>query len=100
MSGDIQFNGTPEEWAALVKKNNMKQAEKPVRKPRKDTGVKRKRKTKRDPNMTPIWTNQEGGGIKQVQLPARLRWEFIERFGLKAIPNEAELVGWIELHKA
>lgn len=78
----------------------MKQAEKTVRKPRKDIGVKRKKRTKRDPNMTPIWTNHEGGGIKQVQLPARLRWEFIERFGLKAIPNEAELVGWIALNKA
>jgi hypothetical protein len=71
----------------------------------KETAVKaqrapRKKRTKRNPNMTPIWTNQEGGGITQVQLPARLRWEFIERFGLKAIPNEAELVGWIELHKA
>jgi hypothetical protein len=85
----------------MTNMTNMKEtAVKAQRAPRKDKGVKRKRKTKRDPNMTPIWTNQEGGGIKQVQLPARLRWEFIERFGLKAIPNEAELVGWIELHKA
>lgn len=99
MSGDTQFNGTPEEWEALVKKNKMIPVEKKARKPRKDIGVKRKKRTKRNPHMTPIWTNQDGGGIKQVQLPAHLRWEFIQRFGLKAIPNEAELVGWIALRK-
>ena len=78
----------------------MKQEEKPARKPRKDKGAKRKKRTRRDPQMIPLWTNRETGGIEQVQLPARLRWEFIERFGLKTIPNEAELVGWITLHKA
>lgn len=78
----------------------MKQTEKKDRAPRKDKGVKRKRRTRRNPLMIPIWTNRESGGIEQIQLPAHLRWEFIERFGLKTIPNEAELVGWITLHKA
>ena len=78
----------------------MIQEEKPARKPRKDKGTKRKKRTRRNSQMIPLWTNRETGGIEQVQLPARLRWEFIERFGLKAIPNQAELVGWIALHKS
>lgn len=72
-----------------------------TRKPRKDKGVSRPKKTKtkrRDPNIVPIWTNSETGiGVKQVNLPARLSEHFIQRFGLLKIPNEAELVGWIEI---
>ena len=73
--------------------------EKAPRKPRKKAAPKAK-KSKRDWSIIPIWTKAEdGNGIKRVNLPAKLSKLFVQRFGLMTIPEEAELIGWIELHK-
>jgi len=61
---------------------------------------KKTKASKKDWSIVPLWTNAENGGLSKVNLPAELRHKFVERFGLMNIPNEAELLGWIEIQKS
>lgn len=73
--------------------------EKAPRKPRKKAASKKT--VKRDWSIIPIWTRSDDGiGIKRVNMPANLHKAFIQRFGLMQIPDEAEFLGWIQLHSA
>jgi hypothetical protein len=73
--------------------------EKAPRKPRKKATAKKA--VKRDWSIIPIWAKSDDGiGIKKINMPANLDKAFVQRFGLMTIPNEAELLGWIQLHSA
>jgi hypothetical protein len=66
--------------------------------PRKPRAQKTK---KRDWSIIPIWAKSDDGiGIKRINMPANLDKAFVQRFGLMSIPDEAELLGWIQIHSA